>query len=655
MPRDLYAWLSYVLSNHLNLWRNIAYLIALLMLTRGVTTAINLPTWDVELWPVFKIGLRFDLKSAAILMAPLWLLAWIPWQPAIGLLRKAIRPYTQIVAVLFVWIGIGNAIYLQIFGKPFDLFVFNLLDENLQGLAADAAENYPVIQIVIGLIITGVLAWRFTPKLQAIRAYSRLMSLGILSILAVAYVWGVRGGFGLFPLTSRQAAVTDNLQLNQLPINGPMALFEAYEAHANSGQFPSVSDSEFAALAQAALGQPTLEIQTDALAPERPPHLVYTMLESFGSNLIAFDQPPAMDLLGKLRDRSEQDWLFRRVLPVANGTIDTLVGTFAQSYNVNIASSKAQSTRLDSSFFTHLTTAGYEISFITAGQQNWQNVGPYFSTLGAGKVFDTAQLIRDFPDAAQDEDDWGVDDEYVYRKAVDILANATRPQLLVLMTATNHGPYTLPKAYTGATFDIPQSLIQRYSADTTALHENLQTYRYTADAYATFLNTLDETGLSDQTVLIATGDHRARNITVADQTEIVLDHAVPLWLTAPKHIIETSKGIYDPNRIGSHKDILPTFVDLALADHRYLSYGGESLIQPSNRPFGYNSDVMIFKEGAVSLSKPDTLYPWQNNGLLTDTVPINNPHEQFVRNYDKLWKKGINYFVGRGINFQNGN
>ncbi|NVK31987.1 MAG: hypothetical protein HWE20_13345 [Gammaproteobacteria bacterium] len=187
------------------------------------------------------------------------------------------------------------------------------------------------------------------------------------------------------------------------------------------------------------------------------------------------------------------------------------------------------------------------------------------------------------------------------------------------------------------------------------MHENLQTYRYTADAYAAFLNALDETGLSDQTVLIATGDHRARNITVADQTEIALDHAVPLWLTVPKHIIDTSKGIYDPDRIGSHKDILPTFLDLALADHRYLSYGGESLIRPSARPFGYNSDVMIFEEGAVSLSKPDALYLWQGNGLLTDATPINNPHEQFVRDYDTLWKQGINYFVGKGINFQTQN
>ncbi|NVK31988.1 MAG: hypothetical protein HWE20_13350 [Gammaproteobacteria bacterium] len=354
MPRDLYAWLSYVLSNHLNLWRNIVYLIALLMLTRGVTTAITISAWDAELWPVFKIGLRFDLKTAAILMAPLWLMAWLPWQPAISLLRKAIRPYTQIMAVLLVWIGIGNAIYMLIFGKPFDLFVFNLLDENLAGLAADASENYPIIQIAVALIITGILAWRFTPKPQTVRAYSRFLALGTLSFLAVAYVWGVRGGFGLFPLTSRQAAVTDNLQLDQLPMNGPMALFEAYEAHTNSGQFPTVSDSAFSALAQAALGQPTLQFQTDALAPKQPPHLVYTMLESFGSNLLVFDRPPEMDLLGKLRDRSEEDWLFRRFLPVANGTIDTLVGTFAQSYNVNIASSKAQSTRLDSSFFTHL-------------------------------------------------------------------------------------------------------------------------------------------------------------------------------------------------------------------------------------------------------------------------------------------------------------
>lgn len=44
------------------------------------------------------------------------------------------------------------------------------------------------------------------------------------------------------------------------------------------------------------------------------------LMESFGSNMLAFDEPGKNDLLGSLRPHFKEDFVFKRFLSEDNGT-----------------------------------------------------------------------------------------------------------------------------------------------------------------------------------------------------------------------------------------------------------------------------------------------------------------------------------------------
>jgi hypothetical protein len=101
--------------------------------------------------------------------------------------------------------------------------------------------------------------------------------------------------------------------LNKLTPNGLMAIDWAIKDYQADIQFEIVDAAEKIRLLKAA-GLDSLAGRTpiNTWLADHKPHVVMSLMESFGSNMLALDEPGKNDLLGSLREPFRQDFVFKR-------------------------------------------------------------------------------------------------------------------------------------------------------------------------------------------------------------------------------------------------------------------------------------------------------------------------------------------------------
>ncbi|MFC1890321.1 LTA synthase family protein, partial [Thermodesulfobacteriota bacterium] len=127
-------------------------------------------------------------------------------------------------------------------------------------------------------------------------------------------------------------------------------------------------------------------------------------------------------------------------------------------------------------------------------------------------------------------------------------------------------------------------------------------------------------------LIAATADHQMRRIKARFPEESMLNKAVPFYLYIPDEILQHVPFEYDKNRVGSHKDIMPTLYSYSLSDSAYYSVGGRNMLvvdEATEKAFGYNRAVWITEEGINTLEGDIQFYPWvDEGGLLVQDAPI---------------------------------
>lgn len=116
---------------------------------------------------------------------------------------------------------------------------------------------------------------------------------------------------------------------------------------------------------------------------DHQPHVVMSLMESFGSNMLALDEPGKNDLLGSLREPFRQDFVFKRFVSEGNGTAPSLAALFFHSPRENLSHSSAQSKALTDTPFSTYKQAGYRVIFISPGNMMWRNLVNYLPVQGS--------------------------------------------------------------------------------------------------------------------------------------------------------------------------------------------------------------------------------------------------------------------------------
>lgn len=114
-----------------------------------------------------------------------------------------------------------------------------------------------------------------------------------------------------------------------------------------------------------------------------------------------------------------------------------------------------------------------------------------------------------------------------------------------------------------------------------------------------------------------------------------MTYAVPFYLNVPDNILASTQYEYDPQRVGSHRDLFPTLYHFSLSDQSYISLGGENMLAEQDvSRFGYNAFRSINQYGAFSSEGNGLYYPWKEASILR-----NQPTPRKEVPFDAEWAK----------------
>ncbi len=575
-----------------------------------------------DLVNMFSVGLRFDIRMATIVFGGLFLAA------TLSLIHGKLHHYwlktlpwlNALMLCLFTVLTVTNIFYYATYDRHIDLFIFGIFEDDTKAILQTLWSDYPIVRGLLGLALFAYLAHWLNRRwqqgvLQRFNQRNTLylqLPLVLLTLLLITI--GARGSVTTFPLRHADAQISGIKIINDFTPNAVIAMSWAHKDYKNNSTFPAASDEDGQALLSEFFGRPTpaglepfqASTPRNPHAKNNPPNVVLAVMESFGTHLLQYDHPER-DLYGALRPHWQQDWHFERFVSEGDGTIDSLNRFFVRSPMANISQSSAQKQAFASNLFQPYIDQGYRIVYITPGNGAWRNLNQFLPNLGVAEFIEQSTLKQYYPEA--EVGPWGVPDEYMFRFAEQRLAQAERegqPVFIMMMSVSHHPPYRLPKHQARHNFDISADERTRLSnlAQGKELVEVFNTFRYANDQLGQFIDWVKaQADLSQNTILAATGDHNIRGINYPAAEEVALHHAVPFYLYVPEAYRAGTQ--YDPRRVGSHKDIMPTLYALSLSDTPFYRTGC-NLVASNPSPtwcqMGYNPYVFLTPEGAYNTS-----------------------------------------------------
>jgi phosphoglycerol transferase MdoB-like AlkP superfamily enzyme len=464
---------------------------------------------------------------------------------------------------------------------------------------------------------------------------------------------------GRFPLNRDDTSISNMRLLNAIAPNGISAFFWALGERGNDKRFLPVTAAEGQALYSRFLGTPaTPDLQpflavtgAHPAAQARPPHVVLQVMESMGHHLNTYDQP-GRDLLGALRPHWEQDWRFDRFLSEGNGTIDSVARLLVRSPVPAIGQSSAADDTFASNAFTPYLARGYRVLFVTSGAATWRNLGTFATHLGAHEFIDQQGLRARYPEA--EAGTWGVPDEYMFRYIESRLADADRdgtPLFIIALSTTHHPPFIAPAGAQRGGLALNEVKREPYFKAWSSLENAFDTLRYANDQLGRFLTRVKASASGARTIVAVTGDHNLLGLAYHDERDAALARAVPFYLYVPPAY--RSRAVFDPARVGSHKDIMPTLYQLSLPGTPYFRSGCDLLAAQPDPVwcFGINDpNVTITQDGAYRRNQPGKILPWADaTGLALRheqaATPAQREEQARLAAYPKLMLWQINHQV----------
>ncbi len=596
--------------------------------------------WNEDLLRALWIGLRFDATLLGYLLSlpALFLIGALQSRRRVFFesFRKWAGPYYLVTLAL---IGILLALdikYYSYFQDHLNILVFAMFEDDTAALLRTFWKNYPVLWY---FFFTALAVWTLARGLRyTFRPLPEFTTtspvpfavLPLVSVVLLVFTFFMgRGSFGLFPLGPADTVISKDPFINHLTSNGVHALYRAIKLRRqqndqwdNNLKYFGYSDpkqafADFYQIPPSAVPDSPLKLfhhktAKNPWAEKTKPHVIVFVMESFGSYWLRYHSPE-FNLLGDLEKHFQQDHVLLNFLPSASSTVGSLSSLMISSPHRPIGNFLTESEYLQVPFRSSpariYSRAGYETHFVYGGNPGWRDMNKFAKFQGFDHVEGDVDIQAKIG-ALKEQHDWGVYDEDVFRYVNALLKDATRPQMILVMTTTNHPPYQVPSTFHAPEQKIPPELKSRLVGDPQVVKNRFITYNYSSQKLSDFLTDLKKSPFADKTLVAVTGDHNFWLVNFGDD-ELMQKWAVPFYLYAPPAV----KVNLPSETFGSHMDIFPTLYQLSLSETEYDSLG-VSLLDATAPHYAYNSAMLIVgPQGGVHLSgKSDPNYfNWQGH------------------------------------------
>jgi phosphoglycerol transferase MdoB-like AlkP superfamily enzyme len=502
------------------------------------------------------IGLRFDLRLALLLMLPVGLLLALPklrlarFRAVRWLMRGYLGLAIAALGLLYI-IDFGHYAYLGV-----------RLNATVLRFAGDAQtsvgmlwQTYPVVGITLAWF-AGVTLWLYALLRLERATLDRPLTrpVGVLPALGGAALVGVLVFFGLLgrtaalnlenpvPLRWSDAFYSGNSQVAAVGLNPALFFYDtlklepsAFDEAATREHYEVVADY----LSVTQRDREALNFfreqapQAHRITAERPPNIVFVMLESLGTSAVgAYGNPlnptPNLDRLAK------ESWFFRHFYVPVTGTAKTVWASITGIPDVSRQETATRNPLIARQHTLINNLEGYEKFYMIGGNAGWANINGLIR-----QSIDDVQLFEERHWQSPQVDVWGISDLDFFKESSRILGALPKDQpfFAYLQTSGNHRPFTIPKDNDGFK-PLDLSLEQVQQAGSRSV-EQFNAARLLDFNIGRLMDLAKEQGFYDNTIFVLFGDHNTRisqipHMAPAFEQLGLESNNVPLLIHAPK-------------------------------------------------------------------------------------------------------------------------
>lgn len=562
-------------------------------------------------------GFRISLKSAGLLvLLPLvcctGLRLFVPWKRLSYIRFYLGATYVVILSFLFQ----ARIPYYQEFRMAFNQLLFNTVHDDVTAIVYTVIEQYNLpVRILLAAITARVLC-KLLRRCLASKTYSfpRLpkwyQNIALRAALLIfVYYLAIFVRFGgtmtyAYNIDWENSGVTRDQLLNEAILDDVQALYRAYMLHERvaSSTGLDMNPESLKDYGSYLAGHQVQSAQLDDFLRKRvvagqaaPPRHIFVIIAESYANWPLLPQYSNLNIANGLKSIIAQDdaAYSPNFLPNGMSTISGVAGIITGLADVNMYLNylpESYKEPYSTALAPQMKRLGYAADFWYAGPASWEKVKDFSLAQG----FDAFYGVGDFDSVSGNV--WGCDDTYLYKTVLERVKD-DKPGLHVVLTVSNHSPYTVDLAKEG--FDpskVSAGLPEKLKNDD-ELIKKLGHFWYADKMLAQFVK--DARHRYPDSLFVIVGDHADR-VNIDTNPTIFERYAIP-FIVYGKGI---SKDTFPVSAAGSHINVTPTLLELvAPSGFEYYSIG-RSLTRGNdfgiNYGFWITSDYMGESDGDYS-------------------------------------------------------
>jgi phosphoglycerol transferase MdoB-like AlkP superfamily enzyme len=530
--------------------------------TLSVQALISKQISLLHLPAIFTLGLINDFVTSFYFIPIVQLLSGLIWL----IIRKpSFRYYlstffNSIYIFILLFIAVAEVLFWDEYGTKFNFIAVDYLiyTQEIIGTLKDSLPITPMIvsMVFISIIITYII--RKTLRVQNAKfSKTFFAACSLFAILATQFY------------NSNYAFFSNNRYANELTLNGPYEFIKAFINNSldynifyttlPSKKAIEIARNEVLQNNQSFIDGETIHRKNISSSYEKRYNIVLLSVESLSAEFINY-YGSQQNITPNIDKLVEESLVFNNIYAVGTRTVRGLEA-LTLSVPPTPGSSIIRRPHNDNLFNigTIFKNKGYDVKFIFGGYSYFDNLNNFFSN-------NNFQIV-DRSDLRIEEifysNIWGVADENILTKALEAADNsyeAKKPFFQLIMTTSNHRPYTFPDGR----IDLPSG------------GGRAAAVKYTDYAIGKFIEQAKSKKWFKDTIFIITADHCASS---AGKTALPINkYHIPLLIYAPSIIKPAAV-----DTLASQIDIPPTILGLLNFNYNSKFFGKDILKSPPNR------------------------------------------------------------------------
>lgn len=540
---------------------------------------------NAETLLAWKVGVRFDMMVAAYLSTP----ALICWPLSLTFPRKrkfllrAGIACSVLAGVLLILTEIVNFGFFCEYQDQFNVWILGLINDDINAIVQTILRDYHWGRYLLAIFLS-CLIWIFAFPRIARRLLLRIGKARktprrTLALILGAVVVGIifyRGGIDRRPPRMRDAAPCDTEIINHLVLNPVYALKHVLVdlwRISNAGEKPEFVQNirEQAKLLYGAAGESAETIEAlittknERLNPDVPaPKQVFLFIMESYDRWPMLEEYATAGMAETLLNLEKNGASSPNFVSGTGGTMGSLAPIISGIPPVDCSQNHRPrgSVALPTSLAMIFKRLGYKTRFAYSGYGLWQRVEDYARDQG----FDEIVLGSDVPDCPQKyKGEWGVPDGFLFSHLEKLVeADGDTPVFTLVLSASNHPPYSVPLDELGHTQITLPAELQKLCDGTTDINI-LSHFKYADRELGKFIGNISSK--RNDALFAVTGDHFSRRF-LNKKPSLSESHQVPFVIAGAG----VPAGTQLP--FGTHADMAPTLLALCAPDgFEYPSFG----------------------------------------------------------------------------------